>query len=41
MTALGDDCTARSGRNAQKRQHVRKQSWLVDKEGEGEKRWAA
>jgi len=40
MTAVGDDCTARSGRDARKRQHVRKQSWLVDVEGKGEKRWA-
>ncbi len=40
MTAVGDDCTARSGRNAQKRQYVRQQSWLVDMEGKGEKRWA-
>jgi len=41
MTAVGDDCTARSGRNAPKRQHVRKQLWLADEEGKGEKRWAA
>jgi len=41
MTAVGDDCTGRSGRDARRRQHVRKQSWLVDVEGKGEKRWAA
>ena len=40
MTAVGDDCTVRNGRNAPKRQHVRQQSWLADMEGNGEKRCA-
>jgi len=41
MTVVGDDWAARSGRNWGKRQRVRKQSWLVDEEGKGEKRWVA